>query len=187
MARKKEYNESEVIESAMSLFWRNGYTNTSTRMLEKEMGINQFSIYASFGSKHGVFLESIKLYKSKIKEITNALNESENGVEAIKKYFYDFIKFSSNNNKCKGCLLTNTVNELGLEQDKLITKEVFNFTNSLKELFYQKLKESQIKDEKTLESQAAYLMVSMAGLSVVSKVFSKELLNNYIENIFKNM
>jgi AcrR family transcriptional regulator len=32
----------------MSLFWRNGYQNTSVRMLEKEMGINQFSIYASF-------------------------------------------------------------------------------------------------------------------------------------------
>jgi AcrR family transcriptional regulator len=43
-----------VIEKAMSLFWRNGYQNTSVRMLEKEMGINQFSIYASFGNKHGV-------------------------------------------------------------------------------------------------------------------------------------
>jgi hypothetical protein len=36
-----------VIEKAMSLFWRNGYQNTSVRMLEG-MGINQFSIYASF-------------------------------------------------------------------------------------------------------------------------------------------
>jgi AcrR family transcriptional regulator len=41
----------------MSLFWRNGYESTSVRMLEKEMGINQFSIYASFGSKQGVFLK----------------------------------------------------------------------------------------------------------------------------------
>ncbi|GAK75996.1 transcriptional regulator [Nonlabens ulvanivorans] len=54
MARKKEYIESEVIEKAMTLFWRNGYENTSMQMLEKEMGINKFSIYSSFGSKHGV-------------------------------------------------------------------------------------------------------------------------------------
>jgi AcrR family transcriptional regulator len=53
----------------MSLFWRNGYQNTSVRMLEKEMGINQFSIYASFGNKHGVFVESLKCYKTKIYSI----------------------------------------------------------------------------------------------------------------------
>lgn len=55
MPRKKQYNEQEVIEKAMQLFWRNGYETTSVQMLEKEMGINKFSIYASFGSKDGVF------------------------------------------------------------------------------------------------------------------------------------
>ena len=60
MARKKAYIEEQVIEKAMNLFWRNGYESTSVRMLENEMGINQFSIYASFGSKQGVFKESIK-------------------------------------------------------------------------------------------------------------------------------
>jgi hypothetical protein len=34
--------------------------------VEKEMGINQFSIYASFGNKQGLFLESLKCYKSKV-------------------------------------------------------------------------------------------------------------------------
>lgn len=66
MARKKEYIEDEVIERAMNLFWRNGYESTSMQMLEKEMGINKFSIYSSFGSKHGVFLESLKSYKGKV-------------------------------------------------------------------------------------------------------------------------
>ncbi|MFT6198038.1 MAG: hypothetical protein ACJAXY_002382, partial [Nonlabens sp.] len=29
MARKKEYNENEVVEKAMQLFWCNGYETTS--------------------------------------------------------------------------------------------------------------------------------------------------------------
>ena len=66
MARKKQYIEEEVIEKAMHLFWRNGYESTSMQMLEKEMGINKFSIYSSFGSKHGVFLESLKSYNKKV-------------------------------------------------------------------------------------------------------------------------
>lgn len=67
MARQKAYKEEEVIEKAMNLFWRNGYETTSTRMLEKEMGINQFSIYSSFSNKQGVLLQSIKQYKNKLK------------------------------------------------------------------------------------------------------------------------
>ena len=37
MARKKQYNEDEVVEKAMRLFWKNGYEITSMQMLEKEM------------------------------------------------------------------------------------------------------------------------------------------------------
>ena len=86
MARKKEYKEEEVIENAMYLFWQNGYENTSMKMLEQEMGINKFSIYSSFGSKHGLFLESLKCYNSKIKKIFEKLKNASNGVEDIKEF-----------------------------------------------------------------------------------------------------
>ncbi len=94
MARKKQYIEQEVLEKAMALFWRNGYESTSVRMLEKEMGINQFSIYASFGSKQGLFLESINAYKRKMHCIKDKLEKSGNGTLGIKQYFYDFLDFS---------------------------------------------------------------------------------------------
>jgi TetR/AcrR family transcriptional repressor of nem operon len=57
----------------MQLFWCNGYETTSMQMLEKEMGINKFSIYASFGNKHGLFIESLKCYKLKVSVILEKL------------------------------------------------------------------------------------------------------------------
>jgi len=87
VARKKQYNETEVLEKAMRLFWKNGYETTSMQMLEKEMGINKFSIYASFGSKQGLFLESLKHYKSKVHAILDKLKKGTNGVEDIKQFF----------------------------------------------------------------------------------------------------
>lgn len=68
MARKKKYNEEEVVEKAMNIFWKNGYKATSMKMLEEEMGINKFSIYASFGSKNGLFIESLKQYKLRVND-----------------------------------------------------------------------------------------------------------------------
>ena len=187
MARKKEYIEEEVIEKAMMLFWRNGYENTSTRMLEKEMGINQFSIYSSFGNKHGVFLESIKCYKTKIKQITDRLKESTETVEGIKQYFYDFIEFSKESELNKGCLLINTTNELDIDGDPLVLDEILEFMNELRTLFVDNLKLNISKNEKTIKKQADYLIVSMTGLSVASKVFSEELLSSYIETTFENI
>ena len=90
MARKKAYSEDEVIEKAMALFWRNGYETTSMQMLEKEMGINKFSIYSSFGSKNGVFLECIKKYRLKLRVITDKLQNSKNGLKGVKQYFFSY-------------------------------------------------------------------------------------------------
>ena len=187
MARSKQYNEEEVIEKAMALFWRNGYGNTSVRMLEKEMGINQFSIYSSFGSKNGVFLECIKSYKKKIHRITEILEKSNNGVIGIKQYFYDFLEFSKDDNGKKGCLVTNTVNELGAHGDPIIMIELKSFFNEIKTLFANNLSQDKNKDLATVEKQANYLGTSMLGLSLASKILSRIQLEDYIETAFMNL
>jgi len=187
MARKRKYDEAEVLEKALILFWSKGYETTSTRMLEKQMGINQFSIYASFGNKEGVFKECIKLYQQKIKTITIILENSTEPVEAIKEYFYDFIKFSSLEGVAKGCLITNTINEFGIAKETEITKEAVDFTAHMRSLFYNNLKLDTSKSVATLNKQADYLIVSMASLATSSKIFSKELLETYIEQTFNNI
>ena len=188
MARKKEYIEAEVIEKAMNLFWRNGYETTSVRMLEKEMGINQFSIYSSFGNKQGVFLESIKCYKKKVRqELIDKLKESTNGIEGIKAYFYNFIEFSKDTTFNKGCLLTNTVNELGEHADTIIMSEIVKFATDVKAHIIEKLATDKQKDSKTIAKQANYLMVALQGLSVASKMFEKQQIEDFIESTFESL
>ena len=187
MARKKQYIEQEVLEKAMALFWRNGYESTSVRMLEKEMGINQFSIYASFGSKQGVFLESINAYKRKMYCITNKLEQSQNGTLGIQQYFYDFLEFSKEKNISKGCLVTNTVNELGENADPIVMVQLIKFASDIKHLFMNNLKQESIKDIVTIEKEANYLMTSILGLSVGSKIFDDQQLEDAVETVFKNL
>ncbi len=187
MPRKKNFIEEEVIERAMYLFWRNGYETTSVRMLEKEMGINQFSMYSSFGSKEGVFIESIKCYKKKAQvTLVDKLKSSSKGVLAIKQYFYDFVSFSKDLNQNKGCLLTNTINELGENTDTKIRNEIMKFALNVRNSFIEKLKTNS-PDEQTIEKQANYLMVSLQGLSVSSKMFEQSQLDDFIESVFERL
>lgn len=187
MARKKKYIEEEVIEKAMNLFWRNGYETTSMQMLEKEMGINKFSIYSSFGNKNGVFIESLKCYKKKLNGLIESLETSTCDVAGIKQYFYDFIEFTKDKDFGKGCLITNTSNELREDTCNEIKELSSKFTQEVKETFSGILRKDSSKDMKTIEEQADYLLISMFGLSSATRLFSKDQLNNYIENIFKNI
>ncbi len=187
MARKKEYREEEVIEKAMNLFWQYGYETTSMQMLEKEMGINKFSIYSSFGNKNGVFLESIKCYIQKLNQLINKLKSSANGIEGIKQYFYDFIDFSKETEFGKGCLVTNTANEIREDADEKIKEVLSKFTEEVKQVFTDSLRQDETKNKATIEQQADFLIISMFGLSSATRVFSKRQLDNYIENVFKNV
>ncbi|WP_316932898.1 MULTISPECIES: TetR/AcrR family transcriptional regulator [Zobellia] len=187
LARKKQYNEEEVIEKATALFWKNGYEATTVRMLEKEMGINQFSIYSSFGNKQGVFLESINAYKKRIRCITEKLAQSNNGKEGIKQYFYDFLEFAKEDGKNKGCLVTNTVNEIKADADPLIMEQLMEFANSIKQLFIDNLLQEEGKTGEEAKRQSNYLMNSLLGLSVSSKVFDQSQLKDTIEITFLNL
>ncbi len=187
MARKKEYNEDVVVEKAMNLFWRNGYGTTSMQMLEKEMGINKFSIYSSFGNKHGLFLESLKSYKRKINSVFEEFKNSNNGVQDIKDFFYNSVKVCNVAGNQKGCLVTNTYNEFSELEDELINEQMNSFMNDLKEIFIEKLKMDATKDEETVLKQANYLLLAKHGLAAASRVNNREEIEDYIEMTFRNL
>ncbi|MDN6280742.1 MAG: TetR/AcrR family transcriptional regulator [Psychroflexus sp.] len=187
MARTKQYNETEVIEKAMNLFWLHGYEMTSMQMLEKEMGINKFSIYASFGNKNGVFLESLKCYKQKLNQLFDQLDNSVNGITSIKQFFYDFVDFSKETEFGKGCLLSNTASELGDNADDKIKHILTSFTTDVRSFFIHHLQQTQNMSKDIIETQTDYLIIAMFGLSSATRIFSKKQLEHYIEGLFKNL
>jgi TetR/AcrR family transcriptional repressor of nem operon len=187
MARKKQYNEDEVVEKAMRLFWKNGYETTSMQMLEKEMGINKFSIYASFGNKHGLFLESIKCYKEITKSLFDNLRKNKNGIDGIKQFFYDSVAINQQKGNHKGCLVTNTYNEFAENDDLIIKEQMTVFMDTLKEIFIEKLSMDASKNEETIVKQANYLVLAKHGLAAASRVNTQKEIEDYIEMIFKNL
>ncbi|MGJ8549937.1 TetR/AcrR family transcriptional regulator [Winogradskyella wichelsiae] len=187
MARKKKYNETEVVVKAMNLFWKNGYETTSMQMLEKEMGINKFSIYSSFGNKHGLFLESLKQYKSTISSTFEKFKSANNGLEDIKQFFYDSVSNNFEDGNEKGCLVTNTYNEFSESQDLLIKEQMSSFMDNLKTIIIEKLKMDPSKSEETIIKQANYLLLAKHGLAAAARVNTKEEIEDYIEITFKNL
>jgi len=188
MPRKKEYIEAEVIEKAMNVFWQNGYKSTSMRMLEKEMGINQFSIQSSFGNKQEVLIHSIKCYKNKLKPLIDKMEDSKDGIEDVKQFFYDFYDFIKSTHKTKGCLINNTLDEFSKDAiPDAIRKETIPVLMRQTKIIRKKLKLNTSKDAKTVKRQINYILMSLQGLCAGSKLFKKSQVVDFIEITFENL
>lgn len=187
MARKKQYVKEDVVDKAMNVFWQNGYENTSMQLLEKEMGINKFSIYASFGSKQGVFIASLNSYKRKVNHIFDKLENSTKGIEGIKEFFYDSVGICHLEGSHKGCLLTNTYNEFSGNKDEVVKSQMELFMNNLKNIFIKKLRADVTKNEDTIQKQANFLVLAKHGLAAASRVNSDQEITDYIEITFSTI
>jgi len=188
MPRKKEFNTANVVEKAMQLFWVHGYKGTSMQMLEKEMGINKFSIYASFGNKQGLFFESFNYYKKTVDATLNTLKKASNGPEAIKQFFYNSVGFNAmTGHDRKGCFVTNTYPEFSESEDKFIKEQMLSFMDTLKLLISEKLKTNQTKSKETIIQQTNFLLLAKHGLAAAARVNSTKEIKDYIEMTFKNI
>jgi AcrR family transcriptional regulator len=63
MGRRKAFDERDVLEKALELFWELGYAATSLDMLTTKMGIARPSLYNCFGSKSHLFLRCFRHYE----------------------------------------------------------------------------------------------------------------------------
>jgi len=191
MSRKKEYKEDAVVEKAMHTFWANGYENTSLRMLEKDMGINQFSIYSSFGSKKGLFVEVLKKYRSHVKEffLKDLLN-SEADLSDIQGFFRSYGHGIQSGENPHGCLMMNTGMEVD-EKDPDTASELNTHFYFLRTTFYLLLEKAKHNKDlvPNFDSQkyALFLVGSLQGLSLFAKIHTKKEVDEYIDTIFSTL
>jgi AcrR family transcriptional regulator len=191
MPRKKEYDPSEVLQKAMYLFWQNGYRSTSLRMLEKELGINQFSIYSSFESKHNLFVEVLQQYRKHMREgIVQILINSEGDLDDIKHFFNAFVEAVQNGESPNGCLVANTAAEIG-SSDNQIHEALKAYFSMMEEAFYELLKKSQSRGQLAkdidLREKAKYLVTCTEGLSLSSKIMDESDLHSFISSVMNSL
>jgi TetR/AcrR family transcriptional regulator, transcriptional repressor for nem operon len=190
MPRNKTYNDDLVLEKAMNVFWIHGYEATSVRLLEKEMGINQFSIYASFRNKKNLFISSLQKYREfVIKNRFQSLLQEGAGLAELKSFLKSATIPRINDVK-KGCLVVNTAGEIG-NKDQEIAREVNLYYNFIRDLLLRVLKNAVEKKEipanTDVEKQASFFLGVMQGISVAHKTMDKTQLTDFIDVALKQL
>ena len=178
MPWEKTFNESDVIEQVMQVFWKKGYSATSISDLTEATGIKRGSLYNAFQSKDGLFIKSLLKYENEQRRawMTQA-EEQEDAKAAILDFFDDGVKSSLNDPERKGCLLINTAVDFSIHNEevkKVVTIGVKEATQFFERLIRRGQESGQIPAGIDPRSTAKALFALLIGIRVMGRgVFGK--------------
>ena len=173
MARPQIFDETEVIDSAMRLFWSQGYVDTGMSQILEATRLKPGSFYNAFSSKKALFLKSLEHYNDQVVaiRIANHLN-AEDPVDAIEDFFLSGFE-PVPNRELIGCLLTNTATEVG-KSDADINHVVWSGLHKIEQAFKRRIIEAQefglVASELDPEAAALHLLSCFQGMSVIGRL-----------------
>ena len=138
MPWQKRYDEAEVIDRAMNLFWVRGYEATSMSDLVAATGINRGSIYSAFTDKRTLYIRALKRYDEFHRQkFLTKLRKENPPRETILAMFEAARVWPLTEGHPPGCFLINAAFEFA-DRDPEICEMVYESSVRI-ELFFKKL------------------------------------------------
>ncbi|MCY1040535.1 TetR/AcrR family transcriptional regulator [Corallococcus sp. bb12-1] len=170
MARTKEFDREEAVRRAMAVFWEQGYEASSTEDLLRAMGIGRQSMYDTFGDKHGLYLEAVRLYQAEYgANLMERLHSKPSPLASIREFLLT-IPNGSPQVRARGCFSVNATTERAHSDPEVASLLKANIGP---EVMTRAVREAQQKGELNprLDARitANYLLATTAGLRVSAK------------------
>jgi len=160
MPRPRSFDEDEVLQCAMKMFWRHGFDATTYKMLEGQTGVGVKSLHNTFGEKEELFLRVLALYRAVAGGIIADVFDPPSA-DAIVAMFRSMGEKTevADDVRNAGCLMVNTVFELGRTSDA-VRQEVDAYRTMWRETFETALSASGIDDT---PGRAEFLLGALWG------------------------
>ncbi len=186
MARPKEFDEKDVLEKAMLLFWKKGYFQASIQDLVDAMGINRASLYGAFSDKHNLYLAALERYRQQdVSQLLQLFNRNLPAKQFFDVVFDNVIVGLTDDPERKGCFITNATLEM-LPDDIAVQTLVATNIAFLQEIFIEvlnnSLKNNELSSKISPTVMADFLISQMYGLRMIGKAQPNLKLLNGIKN-----
>ncbi|WP_432572618.1 TetR/AcrR family transcriptional regulator [Kineococcus sp. SYSU DK005] len=108
--RPRAFDRDDALRRAAHLFWRHGFSGTSTRALSDALGISSSSLYAAFGSKAQLFDEAVRTYALRYSAIYERAVAEASIAGVLERVLVDSVEeFTRVQDGHPGCLTSSAV------------------------------------------------------------------------------
>ena len=185
VGRPREFDEEQVLTSAMEAFWRKGYEATSLVDLTDSTGLNKASLYRVFGDKHQLFMAALKNYSDiEFRETTAVISESASPLTNLRAVVQKVCEDAGSD---KGCLMINSMVETAphdAEVKQLLQEFGTHRLQAVQGMIAQAQAAGEIRPELDPHKLAVSLMIAFAGSAAMIKGF---MLGAQIEENLKDL
>ncbi len=102
--RPRQFDEEEVIDKAMRVFWKKGYDGASLGDLTSAMGLSRPSLYAAFGDKRSLFLRTLDRYRESPASYVNRALAKPTACEVFHDLLHGVVDLVTDADNPGGCL-----------------------------------------------------------------------------------
>lgn len=189
MVNAAKFDRALVVEKAMQLFWQKGFHATSMRHLQAHVDLRPGSIYATFGSKEGLFTETLQHYgASAIDALDTQVSNQASPLQALKAFIYDMVIEQAEASPSRVCMLVKTISEL-TEENACLLAEAQQQLKSIEDRFGYVLQYAKDAGELPVHADTAelapYIQMQIMGLRAYAGTCDdKTRLERMIDQVF---
>ncbi len=168
--RPRAFDEDEVLDALVQLFWEQGFEAASMNEIVEAAGLNKSSLYNAFGSKDELFFLVLERYLD-AREAMLLASLGDGGLDALDGFFAMVRTELTSPGGDRGCLAVNATTELGL-RDLRATELSERYRTTIRGGFLTVLEraaEAGEIDPDLVDAYAATLGTAMLGLSVAAR------------------
>ncbi|MEM7295933.1 MAG: TetR/AcrR family transcriptional regulator [Pseudomonadota bacterium] len=171
MPSPKGYKREDVLDRAIELFRRQGYSATSTAELVEELGINRKSLYAEFGSKQELFEAALERYSEvNLTRVLAPIEATDANAQSIRDAFLGYASASETKFRGLGCLMANTAVEraaLDPGSAKFVDAYLERLTTGFRNALENAQRDEDVSEAANLDDLAAHFVNSVVGISAL--------------------
>lgn len=140
--RPLSFDREQVLDAAVQVFWDKGYEGASLDDLTQAMGINRPSLYATFGNKHGLFMQAIDRYVATITSTQlGPLMDMSDIRQAVSGYFAELVRCVASRDWPAGCFVVCVAGETSV-RDEMVRSKVSELLEDAETFIAQRITEA---------------------------------------------
>ncbi|MEL6538884.1 MAG: TetR/AcrR family transcriptional regulator [Bacteroidota bacterium] len=177
MAKPRQFDEEEVVNKAMHLFWEKGYSGTSVQDLVEHTGLSRSSLYDTFEGKDQLFSLVLRMYMIKDPKTAEVLDRITQGdlkaLTYLRNYVDALAQEAADDPLKRGCFAGNTTAEVATcpkDVVDLLQLNQVRVIEHLTQVIALGQQQGELSDVQPAAAQARYLFMFFNGMRLSARL-----------------
>ena len=109
MVGVRQFDEDNVIATALDVFWRKGLHDATMQDLAAATGVQRGSLYNAYGDKEAIFLRAFDQYAAQFLEAAGNALAHRDTTTALRSFFDMIIVNMTDGSPARGCLASKPI------------------------------------------------------------------------------